>query len=370
MQCLPIFSTEWSALVALLSQALDLNQTARAFKALVRRRGVTDAASLLRLGLGYGPCGLSLRQAAVWAEATGFAKLSNTSLLDRLRNARPWFAEIVRALLSMRVKVGASSFAGRTIHLVDGSTLSKPGSTGVDWRLHAIYDLATCCFSYFGVTDKHTAESLSHGPTTPGEIKVADRGYARPKQLQAVVNAGADFIVRIGWASLRLLNSEGTPFDLFKKLSEIPAGSNPNCPVDIPVKIVYSKRRPPLSARLIILAKPPESTEQAQKRVRRRASKNQQKTDPRTMIAAGYIMIITSLAADAFPAKEIADIYRLRWQIELAFKRLKSLLHIDDLRAFDHDLSLSWIYCHLIAALLIDKTTQEILEFSPSGPGI
>nr|MDN1021419.1 transposase [Escherichia coli] len=32
-------------------------------------------------------------------------------------------------------------------------------------------------------------------------------------------------------------------------------------------------------------------------------------------------------------AEQVADCYRLRWQIELAFKRLKSLLHLDALRA-------------------------------------
>jgi Transposase DDE domain len=369
MQCLPVLTTEWSALVALLSRALDLDQTALTFKALLRRRGVKDAASLLRLGLGYGPCGLSLRQAAVWAEMSGIAKLANTSLLDRLRNARAWFAEIVRALLSMRVNAGCGSFAGRTIRLVDGSTLSKPGSTGTDWRLHAIYDLASGCFSHFDVTNKHTAESLCHGPVVPGEIKVADRGYAKARQLQAIVDAGADFIVRIGWGSLRLLTPEGAPFDLFGRLSQIPAGSDQDAPVDIHVQIVQSKKVRLLPVRLILLAKSTVSTEHAQKRVRRRASKNQQQTDPRTLIAAGYIMIVTSLSADLFPAKEIAAIYRFRWQIELAFKRLKSLLHIDRLRAFDDDLALSWIYCHLIAALLIDQTTQEILESSPSAPG-
>jgi IS4 transposase len=51
---------------------------------------------------------------------------------------------------------------------------------------------------------------------------------------------------------------------------------------------------------------------------------------PRSVLAAGFMVLVTSLPA-AIPAGEICAAYRLRWQVELAFKRLKSLLHIDRL---------------------------------------
>jgi IS4 transposase len=78
-------------------------------------------------------------------------------------------------------------------------------------------------------------------------------------------------------------------------------------------------------------------------------------------------MLATSLSPD-IPAGEICAVYRLRWQIELAFKRLKSLLNIDRLPTWTEAGSLSWLYSHLIFALLTDDICQEILEAPPSGP--
>ena len=76
-------------------------------------------------------------------------------------------------------------------------------------------------------------------------------------------------------------------------------------------------------------------------------------------------MLATSLPAQGYPAAEVLAAYRLRWQIELAFKRLKSLLHIDLLPTLTPEASRSWLYAHLILALLCDDLTQEFLESSP-----
>ena len=64
-------------------------------------------------------------------------------------------------------------------------------------------------------------------------------------------------------------------------------------------------------------------------------------------------------------AADILAVYRLRWQIELAFKRLKSLLHIDKLPTHTEAGSRSWLSAHLILALLCDDLSQEFLESSP-----
>jgi hypothetical protein len=79
---------------------------------------------------------------------------------------------------------------------------------------------------------------------------------------------------------------------------------------------------------LAILPVPPEKAEIARKKVRRSGSKRQHKVGPCSTLAAGFMMLATSLPAD-IPASEICAVYRLRWHIELAFKRFKSLIRID-----------------------------------------
>ena len=84
----------------------------------------------------------------------------------------------------------------------------------------------------------------------------------------------------------------------------------------------------------------------------------------RSLIAAGFMVLATSLPQE-IPAGEICAAYRLRWQIELAFKRLKSLIHIDRLPTRTETGSLSWLYAHLIMLLLIEDFSQDFLESSP-----
>ena len=87
----------------------------------------------------------------------------------------------------------------------------------------------------------------------------------------------------------------------------------------------------------------------------------------RTLKAAEYLILITSLDATAFPPERLAILYRVRWQIELAFKRLKSILRLDRLPAKDPDLARAWITAHLLLALLIDDTAAEMAESPPCG---
>jgi hypothetical protein len=99
MQPASSLDARWPDLIAAVSTVIDLDATARTSRALIRRRGIRSAAMLLRLALAYGPGGLSLRAAAAWAGASGLADLSDTAVMNRLRQAADWLGEIAGALL-------------------------------------------------------------------------------------------------------------------------------------------------------------------------------------------------------------------------------------------------------------------------------
>ena len=99
--------------------------------------------------------------------------------------------------------------------------------------------------------------------------------------------------------------------------------------------------------------------------MRREASRKQKILDPRSLVAAEFIILGTTLPAEGYPAEEVLAVYRLRWQIELAFKRLKSLLGMDQIPTRTERASRSWLIAHLIMALLCDDISQEFLESSP-----
>jgi len=295
-----------------LPSSLDLDGSAGNFQALTRRRGVGDAASLLRLALACGPCGLSLRGTASWAELRGVASISDVAVLKPLRGAADWLEHIVGEILADRAGLGSE--LERPLRLSDGATIAKPGSKGTDWRIHAIDDLDGGRFGHFEVTDGKGAEALQRGAVVPGELRIADRYYARLKGLSHITDGGGDFIVRTGWRKVTLSQRDGSRFDLFAVLE----GAGVGRPADVPVCIVNHAQGPNLPVRLIAIRKPEDAAERERKRVRRRASKSGKRLDDRTLIAADYILLLTSLPGAAFDADRIAALYRLRWQIELA----------------------------------------------------
>ena len=174
----------------------------------------------------------------------------------------------------------------------------------------------------------------------------------------------ADLIVRMKWNSFHLTAEDGSSFDLIDHLKALP---DDRVPHEINVRATV-RQGVTMPVRTIILRKPPEVAEAACKALYAEASRRQKTLDPRSLIAAAFLILGTSLPVEGYPAREVLAAYRLRWQIELAFKRLKSLIHIDELPARTDLGARSWLYPHLILALLSDDLSQDFLAFFPSGP--
>jgi hypothetical protein len=127
--------------------------------------------------------------------------------------------------------------------------------------------------------------------------------------------------------------------------------------------------KPLFKVRLIVKRKGAEATERALKMATRGHQRRRynQTIQPTTIAAAGFFMVLTSLPASAMTAQAVLDTYRLRWQIELAFKRPKSGLGIHKLPAKDSQLARSWLMAHLILALMIDEAVNDVLDSPPFG---
>ena len=356
---------QFTDLLERLPADLDLDGLALETKAIQRKRKIGDGASLLRLALARGPGGFSLRQTSGWVSLLEIVELSNPGVHYRLKQAVAFLAAIVARLLAVKAPGAMLRWPGRTLRLADGTCVSKPGSTGTDWRVHGVFDLGSGGFSHLELTDKHGAEALERGAPLAGEIRIGDRNYARVpvlKRFLAEARGKADFIVRVGWNALQLSTTRDKPFNLIGYLQRLPAGMKPHA---VTLRAAAGPGEWALALRLIIQRKTPEATEATRLALRRAAIKKGKKLDPRSLVAAEFMILGTSLPNRGYTAKDILAVYRLRWQIELAFKRLKSLLHIDKLPTWTEPTSRSWLYAHLILALLCDDLSQDFLESSP-----
>ena len=253
----------------------------------------------------------------------------------------------------------SGAWAGRRLRVIDASAICHPGAEGTTWRLHLSYDLSGGVDD-FELTDDRGAERLTRFVWQPGDIALGDRGYARPGDLTPVLDSGADLVVRTGWNSLRLLTPNGEPFDLFAVLAKVKR----NVASHTVLVDTHDPARPFLKLRLVIGRLPPEKAEAARKKVIARALKAGKKVDPRSLRAAEFVLLLTSLPEE-HTSESILELYRLRWQIELLFKRFKSLLGLGDLPAKQRNLARSWIFAKLILALLAEKAARKLAESSP-----
>ena len=363
MMNLKLLGQQWQYLLSMLPAGFDLEATARQSGALVRRRVIRDAETLLWLALAYSCGGLSLRQTSSWAEAQGIAKLSQVAVMKRLRGVSAWLGLLLGAKLTERAGFAGLEEFGLRLRLVDATTVSAPGSRGTDWRIHLGFRLGDQSIDSVELTGPEGGESLKRFVIGDRDLLIADAGYGHRAGLESVHQAGGLFIVRMNWQNLPLQSVTGEPFDLMGALRQVPDTQA----VEFGLQTTPARKLSAVPVRLVVLRKSAVATEQAQKRARQEAQKKGRKVDPRTLEAAGYILLLSSVPPEQLNASQVLELYRFRWQVELAFKRMKSLMQLGDLPVRDPDLARTYLYAKLLAALLVEDLTRNFLSFSPWG---
>jgi len=356
-----LLDQDWyNGVVAKLGGNEALAESARQAKAFLRPRTITSAVDLLRIVLAYCLSHGGLRSTAAWASAVGLADLSNVALLQRLRRSADWLGVLVGQVLASHTPKLSQ---GRLIRIVDGTSVPKAGKTARQrsqlWRIHSAFDLPDERFGHFILTDQQEGEKLDFIPVIAGEIRLADRAYMQPDRIAAVLRQGGDVVVRSGWKSIVWREVGGEPFGLIEAFRKA-AGRGP---IDRAIS-VERKDGPPLVLRLIAVEKPPEAAEAARRQARRAAQREGYTLSKEALIAAGWVIIVTSLPADSWSTSAVLDLYRLRWRIELGFKRLKSLVGLNGPPGADARSAKAYLLAHLLIILLLEPVIDEF-EDSP-----
>lgn len=333
-----------------LGGAAALEASARETKAFVRARVIETAVDLLRLVLAYCLGERGLRSTAAWATSIGLVDISNVALLYRLRQCGDWLAVLVGRALAA---AAPEASRGRLIRLIDATTVPKAGTLAKTknrlWRVHSAFDLPDERFGFFELTDQQGGETLDRIPVVKGEIRIADRAYLQPDRMGPVLDAGADIIVRAGWRNARWLDGESEPVDL---LAEFHAGTASGL-IDRPIWLAR-KSGLPLRLRLVAVKKTAQAAAAARRKARQAARKGGHQISKGTLAAAEWVILITSLEPEAFPTADVLALYRLRWRIELGFKRLKSLIGLQGPPGRDERSARAYVLAHLLMILLLE----------------
>jgi len=355
-----LINEDWADLVVRLGGAETLEVTARETKAFQRPRGITNALDLLRLILAYCLGKGGLRSTAAWATSVGLVDISNVALLYRLRQCGDWLAVLVGLALA---SAAPKASQGRMIRIIDATTVPKKAllarKNNELWRIHSAFDLPQERFGHFELTDQEAGEALDRIPAVAGEIRLGDRAYLQPDRMATLMQAGADFVIRAGWKGARWRDEQGGVVDLVAELRK----SSDRGLIDRPIWI-ERKGGEPLALRLVAIKKPEQAAAAARRKARRDAQRGGHQLSQQTLDAADWVILVTSLKPDDFATADILALYRLRWRIELAFKRLKSLIGLKGPPGIDQRSARPHVLAHLLTILLLEPLIDEF-EDSP-----
>lgn len=355
---------EWRTIVSLLPP--NWEQLADEHKQLQLQYGnakVTNASDLLRLILVHAAADLPLRQTVALVAESGGPDISPMRLHKKMVRAAGYLHALVQAMAEMPSDVSPEKWAGYDVSLVDATGISRPGSVNGDARIHTRMRLSNLEYREVIATGLEGGETLCRFAPEPGELVVGDRGYCNARGVAHIVDRGADVLVRFNRTSMPLTLADGkTPLELIPLLRSISSESVHERPVYAQHKERKDAEPRLIAGRLCMMRLPPNKAEQARKRARDEYGAG---VTADTLEAAGYVVVFTTAPVHRLSATQCIELYRLRWQIELLFKRWKSLCGFDRMPNYRPDTILSWLYAKTLAALLLDRLASRQSEVSP-----
>ena len=356
--------TNWQTLVSFFP--LNWKELATETRANVRLRGFRSVDALMRTLLLHVARGYSLRETVVRARIARLARVSDVALLKRFRNAEEWFRTLCVILLQEQGIVMPQAHSQIRLRLVDSTTIKEPGKTGSLWRVHYSFRVPEVCCDAFTLTPTKgvgTGDSLTQFTIAPGDHLIADRGYCHAKGIEHVVKSGGAILVRLNTAALPLLTAQGRRVPLLRRLRGLRRAGQIG-EWEVSIQGVTSM----ITGRVCAIRKTQEAIKRAEKQLRRNASRDRETLQPETLEYAKYIIVFTTFDPFTFSAAVILQWYRVRWQVELAFKRLKSLTQLGHLPKADDQSARTWLYGKLFIALLTEQLIRRGQALSPYRP--
>jgi len=253
----------------------------------------------------------------------------------------------------------------RRVLLVDSSSwdvsesLCKvlPGSGGAastaNCKLQTVYDYKRSELDFLDVTagtvpDNRYTEHLP-GLLQKDDLLLVDQGYFKLQMLFEIDAKGAFFLTRFPVRTVVQEALTPTPIALAMHLRDL-AGHT--CELEI---LMGGKRLPQVACRLIALRVSEHIANERRRRLKKEAQKKGRAVSNHHLRMCDWTLLITNVPHRWLPLEMVRALYTVRWQIELLFKQLKSILRVHQSDTGKENRLRCELYGKLIGAVLIHR---------------
>lgn len=313
-----------------------------ATKAMSRKKGIQDEETLLTLCLYYA-YDWSLIDTQNYAKTFLSVDISDVGFMKRFNRCNDWIKWINQhmAINEYQIYQKPKELENYRVMAIDASDITSKGAVKQIWRLHYAVNLFSMSSEMFQITSEKTGESLKNFPLQPKDLILGDRAYATITGMEYCLKSGADFILWLKSKAFQLYEKDGNTISLSDLLKKVETVSR-----DF---IVYYRNsdKECKPVRICAIQKTDEEKEYEQKVVRRTEVRKQRKFSEETKFAHNYFFVVTSLN-ETFSAEQILALYRLRWQVEMVFKRFKSILNMGSMPTKTAASCEAWLNCKML----------------------
>jgi hypothetical protein len=336
-------------------------EKARELGALRRAREIKTPDDLLRLIFLYLTEGKSFGNTSALLNMSESYHLTKKAIYTRMCNSGEWLRWLCEHLCreSQMLVEKPAWLWGKRVYLVDASDESVYGSSKTDFRLHYCVGLFDLGMKEMRLTDAKTGEKLSNFQSFgKDDLIIADRAYGTIAGIEYMGRCGSDFLLRYRTGAFNLYTEEQERVEVTDFFQGLEAGACGEVTLYYKVKEAYKP------VRVCAIRKDEEAEKKGIERLKvMNRMKSHGKPPSEAQLANNrYVIVVTSLFETE--ACLILQLYCFRWQIELVFKRLKSLFGYNQIPSKGEASAKAWFYGKLLLAAFCETWANKA-RFSP-----
>jgi hypothetical protein len=294
------------------------------------------------------------------AHAINLVSVSKVALHLRMRTVGPWLSELAVGVSNADKLFAAERWGGYRIFCTDATCGTRPGACGTTFRVHCRLEAATMRPHQWEITDVHGGEKLRRFTIEADDLDLLDRAYCNAHDIEHAELGKGKVIVRYARTSLPLFDSRGRAIDIKPRVLRL---SRPGRVKEWPVR-VHGPAGTLISGRIVVVRLNAEQTAKAIARLEREKKASEITAEDRAW--SEYVVVFTTAPRARLSPEMVLELYRLRWLVELEFKREKSIGGLARLPNFREDTIASWVAGKLLCFALARRSVEG--AFSPGGP--